>query len=120
MNLRPGYFALYYILIIASLILYGFWLASNDSKDEIIEIILMIIIGLAFVSGFFLSFNALYVVTLLPSLYVFVLALTFIRNVIRHPLVNGIGYRNCMLGLGIASIIPAFLLYLSSSDNYDL
>lgn len=97
----------YVLMIIVALTLYGLWVASNDPKDEIFEIIMMIMIGIAFVASlFFFPYTAI----LISVIFVVVLMATLIVNYkSSYPVKKGTVYRNWMLGIGIGSIVPLVL-----------
>ncbi|VBB18516.1 hypothetical protein YASMINEVIRUS_979 [Yasminevirus sp. GU-2018] len=49
-------FALYALLMMASLTFYGMWVSSGSAKDEIMEYICLVLIGLLFLSSIYIFF----------------------------------------------------------------
>ena len=116
-KMKIALFVLYVIIILAALINYGMWMGSNNIEDEIFELVCFLFIGLLFL------FSICQFIVVDPIIHtgitVFLLFVGVVILTLTKPnILNGVGNRNLMIGLGISSLIPLLSIpigeYLSS------
>ncbi len=110
-------FVLYVIMMLSALTTYGMWMGSNNIRDEILELVFFLLIGLSFL------FSICQFIVMDPIIYtgsfVFLLFVGMTIITLTQPnTLNGVSNRNLTIGLGIGSLIPVISIsigeYLAS------
>lgn len=100
--------------MIGALTAYGMWMKSNDAKDEIFELICLILIGLLFLFSFYhwivLHRSVSYQGLSIFLSFVVVTVVTMIKSKVQIDTRS----RNWALGLGLGSMVP--ILCIIASD----
>ena len=126
-KMKIALFVLYVIIILAALINYGMWMGSNNIEDEIFELVCFLFIGLLFLFSICQLIACQFIVCqfivvdpiIHTGITVFLLFVGVVILTLTKPnILNGVGNRNLMIGLGISSLIPLLSIpigeYLSS------
>lgn len=107
---------LYVLIMIASITMYGLWLASNNINDEVTQLVLLIILGYLFLSSiqWYVMFEApnypaIIGIVMFASLTIFTIIQS---NMGITSAQNGYIYRNWAIGLGIGTIVPVLTIII--------
>jgi hypothetical protein len=104
-------------MMLSALTTYGMWMGSNNIRDEILELVFFLLIGLSFL------FSICQFIVMDPIIYtgsfVFLLFVGMTIITLTQPnTLNGVSNRNLTIGLGIGSLIPVISIsigeYLAS------